>query len=353
MTKIIFEHVSARDKSGSHLDGVSMIIEDGDYVAVLGPTGAGPSELLKVVAGLIPLTSGKLIFDHKEVTTLPPEDRYVGMIFEQFNLFPHLSVIDNILYGPRMRRMDLNERRKVAEEIISMVRLDGRENAVSRELSGGMMQRVGIARAIVAGAKILLLDQPYRALDAKIRAEMRLEIRNLVKGLKLTAIHSTHETEEAMLVADKIAIFNNGKLEQFGTPEEVFNNPTSEFVATFLAETNVWDIDNINETSIEVGSLNIKYNPNSYSGEYSRIGVRQHAIDIFVSEDDIPSSWNRFEGIITKVRLLGEFIRITVNVDGTTVVIRELLNPTLEHLSKMIGTKIWIAFSINEVKLFK
>ena len=190
MTKIVLENVNAKHKSGANLIDVSMLIEDGEYVAVLGPTGSGPSELLKVIAGLLPITSGKIFFDGIDVSDLPPEDRHIGMVFEQFNLFPHLSVMDNLLYGPRMRRSNIEKKTKVASEIINMVRLNGREDAISRELSGGMQQRVGIARALVADSQLLLLDQPYRALDAKIRAEMRLEVRNIVKGIGISCLHS-------------------------------------------------------------------------------------------------------------------------------------------------------------------
>lgn len=354
MTRIELNNVSTTDKSGAKLRNVSLDIAEGEYIAILGPTGAGPSELLKVVAGLIPVITGNISFDGNNVTSLPPEDRHIGMVFEQFNLFPHLSVLDNLLYGPRMRQADLKKKMKVVEEIISLVRLDGREQAISRELSGGMQQRVGIARAIVAGAKIMLLDQPYRALDAKIRAEMRLEIRNIVKGLGITAIHSTHETEEAMLIADKIAIFNDGTLEQFGTPQEVFQHPKSEFVATFLAESNAWDISIFeNEYVVPANtSLQILYDHNEYTETYSKVVIHQHAIDLFFDEAQVPAQWNKFHGKISKVRLLGEFIRITVDIDGFLVQTRELLNPTLEKMFKLVNEEVWIGFPISEVKLF-
>lgn len=353
MTKIILDEIIAKHKSGAKLDNVSFEIQSGEYIAVLGPTGAGPSEILKVIAGLLPIQGGRIFFDEKDISQLPPEDRGIGMIFEQFLLFPHLSVLDNLLYGPRMCREDIEEKTKIAEEIISMVRLDGRENAISRELSGGMQQRVGVARAIVAGAKILLLDQPYRALDAKIRAEMRIEVRNIVKNLGLTAVHSTHETEEAMLLADKVAIFNNGKLEQFDTPTKVFDHPKTEFVASFLAESNVWDIKT-KDGVVFLKDIEIKYDMNEYPSEkYSRLVLRQHAIDLFFSNEKIPKEWNKFLSTITKVRLLGEFIRISVEVDGTEFIVRDLLNPELNDPLQLVGKQISIAFPIHEVKLFE
>ncbi|MCY3413047.1 MAG: ABC transporter ATP-binding protein [Candidatus Heimdallarchaeota archaeon] len=353
MTKIELHGISTSHKSGAKLDNVSFSINEGEYIAVLGPTGAGPSEILKVVAGLLPVDAGSITFDDNDVTHYPPEDRHVGFVFEQFNLFPHLSVLDNLLYGPRMRRESIEDKMKVAEEVLSMVRLDGREDAISRELSGGMQQRVGIARAITAGAKILLLDQPYRALDAKIRAEMRLEVRNIVKGLGISCIHSTHETEEAFMVADRIAIFNDGKLEQIGTPQEVFNHPVSEFVASFLAESNVWDISISNNKVVLGNQISFDFNHKEYESEsYSRAVLRQHAIDLFFNENTIPSSWNHLQGKVTKVRLLGEFIRITVLCDGMEFVVRDLLNPDLKNPLKLVGRDLFIGFPVDELKLF-
>ena len=352
MTQIRLKNISTSHKSGAELKNVDMIVEEGEYIAVLGPTGSGPSEILKVVAGLLNISAGNVYFNDKEVTDLPPEDRNISMVFEQFNLFPHLSVLDNLLYGPRMRKANIPEKMKVAEEIISMVRLDGREQAISRELSGGMQQRVGVARAIVAGADILLLDQPYRALDAKIRAEMRLEIRNIVKGLKLSCIHSTHETEEAMLVADRIAIFNDGRLEQIGTPEEVFNSPKSEFVASFLAESNVWNTEIVNGLVKIDDNIVINYDKLKYPNpQYSKLVIRQHAIDLFF-ETSPPQDWIDLDGKIIKVRLLGEFIRISVLVENTIFIIRELLNPDLRNPLDLVDRDVIIAFPLDEVKLF-
>ncbi|MDH5644503.1 MAG: ABC transporter ATP-binding protein, partial [Candidatus Heimdallarchaeota archaeon] len=242
MASIELQNVTVKIGNNILLDNVSLKVDDGAYIGLLGPSNGGPSFVLKVIAGLLPIYSGKIFIDEVDVTDSHPEDRNVGFIFEQFNLFPHLTVLDNILYGPRVKGIDLTTKEREAKEVISMVRLENRESALSKELSGGMQQRTGIARAITAGAKILLLDQPYRALDAKIREEMRFEIRELVKELGMTAIHSTHETEEAMLTSDKIAVFNEGKLLQFDNPETVYKIPVNAFVAGFLAESNKFQV---------------------------------------------------------------------------------------------------------------
>ncbi len=351
MTSLELRNISATSKTGAKLRNISLKVEEGDYIVLLGPTGSGPTEVLQVIAGLLKVDSGEILLNGREITDLPPEDRNVSMVFEQFNLFPHMSVLDNLLYSARVRREDIAQKEKVAEEIISMVRLDGREDAISRELSGGMQQRVGVARAVVASSEILLLDQPYRALDAKIRAELRMEVRNIVKGLNLSCVHSTHETEEAMLVADKVAIFKDGHLEQFGTPEEIFDNPATAFVASFLAESNNWDVREMGEKVRISEQVALDYDRENYSGDYSKVIIRQHAIDLFFDEDP-PEGWSSYEGTITKIRLLGESIRITVRVGDVDFIVRELINPNLRTVDRLEGQRVVLGFPVEEVRLY-
>lgn len=351
MTKIQLESVSATSKDGAKIDDVDLVINSGEYIAILGPTGSGPSELLKIIAGIIKIEKGRILFDDVDTTNFPPEDRNLGYVFEQFNLFPHLSVLDNLLFGPKMRNENLEQKTKVAEEIISMVRLNGREDAISKELSGGMQQRVGLARAIVAGAKVLLLDQPYRALDAKIRSEMRIEVKEIVKELGITCLHATHETEEAFLVADRIVIFNNGKIEQFGSQKDVFTHPKSEFVASFLAESNVWDVRVENKSIILPSGLKIQTETVLPSNK-TKLVIRQHAIDLFRNISDIPKGWISLKGKIIKIRLLGQFYRFSVQVENEIILAKELLRPDMKTPFDLLNQEITIAFSEDKLKLF-
>ncbi|OLS26517.1 MAG: Spermidine/putrescine import ATP-binding protein PotA [Candidatus Heimdallarchaeota archaeon LC_2] len=348
MSQIELKNVTVELDGKLLLENVSLLINDGEYVGLLGPTGSGPSYILQVISGLLKVTSGQILIDEIDVTLSPPEDRHVGFIFEQFNLFPHLNVLGNLLFGPRMRREDLEIKTKVAREIISLVRLDGREDAYPKELSGGMQQRVGIARAVTAGAKIMLLDQPYRALDAKIREEMRFEIREIVKDLRLTAVHATHETEEAMIISDRIAIFNEGKIEQIGTPEDVFINPSNLFVATFLAESNIWEAEGANE-KVSIGNLSFDLEEES-TGK-GKVVIRHQTCNLFIDEPEGP---NVFSVKVLKIRILGEFIRFTVKVkDNIEVVCREMLNMKWKNPDQFIDQQLFLQIDPSEIKFYK
>jgi ABC-type Fe3+/spermidine/putrescine transport system ATPase subunit len=348
MSGIELKNVVASLNGVTVLDNISLKVEKGEYVSLLGPSGEGPSLLLKLISGLLPITSGTVLIDGQNVTDAPPEDRYVGFVFEQFNLFPHLTVLGNLLYGPRMRREDLELKTKVAREIISMVRLDGRETAIPRELSGGMQQRVGIARAVTAGAQILLLDQPYRALDAKIRTEMRYEIREIVKELGLTALHATHDTEEAMVTADRIAVFSKGRLEQIDTPENIFTNPKSPFVATFMAESNQYDV-RITSNSIQLFGIDFPIQT-KIKGDATAI-IQQEAVRLYLEEPDQKD--NIAKGQIINIRLLGEFIRFTVQLsDGTSITSRELLSLKWSNLAETLNKPVFVVIEPSAIKLF-
>ncbi|MHA2251106.1 MAG: ABC transporter ATP-binding protein [Candidatus Kariarchaeaceae archaeon] len=349
MASIELQNVTVVEKGKVLLDKVTFQVDDGEYLGLLGPSGEGPSAILKLIAGLLPITSGKILISGIDVTNVPPEDRKVGFIFEQFNLFPHLTVLGNLLYGPRMRRDDLEIKTNVAKEIITMVRLDNREDAIPRELSGGMQQRVGIARAVTAGANIMLLDQPYRALDAKIRGEMRFEIREIIKELGLTALHATHEIEEGMVTADRLAVFSKGKLEQIDTPENVYEKPNSVFVASFLAESNHYKavaqngIASFSGIKLEVDE--------KISGEVSLI-IRHHVVEIFIDTEPLGS--NVLTGKITNIRLLGEFIRFVVKInEELNIVSREMLALRWSKPQEFLNQQVYVRVRPSSIKLFK
>jgi len=220
---------------------LNLTIKDGEYIAVLGPTGAGKTTTMYILAGLVQPTEGRILFDGKDVTDLPAEDRNVGFVFEEYNLFPRMTVEENVLFGPRVKALDINESRSVAKELFHLLNIAGKENNYPNEISGGQKQRVALARAIVSNAQLLIMDDPLRALDAKIREMLQIELRNLVKDLGLTCIHATHDIHEAMRVADKIAVFQQGRMVQFGTPNEIYNHPKTLEIATFLSECNVFE----------------------------------------------------------------------------------------------------------------
>ena len=205
---------------------------------LLGPSGCGKTTLLRLIAGLIEPDSGEIYIGDRRVDKVPPEDRDIGFVFQTFALFPHMTAWSNVIYGPKVKNFDAKQAETIGHEVLELVKLNERLNAYPSELSGGMMQRIAVARALAAGAKTLLLDEPLGQLDAKVRNEIRYEIRRMAKDLKLTAIHVTHDQAEAMSISDRIAVMKKGKIVQVGTSQELYMHPNSLFVAHFIGESN-------------------------------------------------------------------------------------------------------------------
>jgi len=240
MPSIKLENVTKRFGQTVAADGMSLEIEDQEYLCILGPTGAGKTTTLRIICGLTAPSSGKVLFDGKDVTNLEVEKREAVMLSQTYSLFPHMNVQENVLFGPSIKEWSERDCRRLARNMLEMVHLRGRAHAMPCELSGGMQQRTALARALASGSKILLLDEPLRALDARLRIELRKELRSLTKSLGLTCVHVTHDQDEALVMADRIAVVRRGKVVQVGTPKEVFENPNSPFVANFLGQSNFY-----------------------------------------------------------------------------------------------------------------
>jgi len=220
------------------LDHVSIDIHDGEYVAIIGPSGCGKTTFIKCLAGIVNPTEGEVYFDGKLVNGLPPEERGIGYVFQEIALFPHMDVWDNVTYGPRVRGWPRDRTRRTARELLDLIKLTARESALPRELSGGARQKTGVARALASGSNLIFFDEPLGALDAKVRVELRYEIRNLVRDLGLTAIHITHDQEEALSIADRIVVMKVGRFVEVGTPYELYLHPRTIFGANFVGEAN-------------------------------------------------------------------------------------------------------------------
>jgi ABC-type Fe3+/spermidine/putrescine transport system ATPase subunit len=219
-------------------DGLEITIGNGEYLCLLGPTGSGKTTVLRVIAGLTRPDRGTVLFDGRDVTALEPEERSAVLLSQTYSLFPTMTVAENILFGPAIRNVPEDEQKKMLMELLDLVRLTGRSDALPRELSGGMQQRNALARALATNPDVLLLDEPLRALDARLRIDLRHELRSLAKELGLTVIHVTHDQDEALVMADRIAVIRKGRIIQVGTPREVFDNPSSPFVANFVGQSN-------------------------------------------------------------------------------------------------------------------
>lgn len=233
---------------------LNLDVEEGEFLTMLGPSGCGKTTTLRMIAGFEVPTSGQIFLEGEDVDDKKPNERNVNTVFQNYALFPHMNVFDNIVFGLVEKKVKKDEIRSRVEEMIKLVQLDGMEKRMPAQMSGGQKQRVAIARALVNRPKVLLLDEPLGALDLKLRKQMQGELKALQRRLGITFIYVTHDQEEALTMSDRIAVMNRGRLEQVGTPEEVYNHPETKFVADFIGESNIIEgyIENMTDDSIEV-----------------------------------------------------------------------------------------------------
>ena len=219
----------------------NLTINEGEFVTFLGPSGCGKTTILRMLAGFETPTSGEILFNGKDISELPPNERKFNTVFQKYALFPHLNIYDNISFGLKEKKVPKNEIKKKVKRVLEIVDLEGFEKRKIDSLSGGQQQRIAIARAIVNEPRILLLDEPLSALDYKMRQEMQIELKNMHKELGITFIFVTHDQEEALMMSDKIVVMSKGQIQQVGTPEEIYNKPQNAFVADFIGESNIFD----------------------------------------------------------------------------------------------------------------
>jgi len=223
------------------VDDVSFAVEPGEFFAMLGPSGSGKTTCLRLVAGFDTPNSGQVLLDGADVSSMPPYERNVNTVFQDYALFPHMTVLENVAYGPRVRGVAKSEREPRAREMLELVQLAAQGARRPAQLSGGQRQRVALARALINRPKVLLLDEPLGALDLKLREEMQIELKSLQKKLGITFVFVTHDQGEALSMADRVAVFNQGRIEQLAAPRELYLNPATSFVARFVGSANVAD----------------------------------------------------------------------------------------------------------------
>jgi ABC-type Fe3+/spermidine/putrescine transport system ATPase subunit len=223
------------------VDALSLGIRHGEFLSLLGPSGCGKTTTLRLIAGFEHPDEGSLLLGGEDVSSRPPYKRDVNTVFQSYALFPHLTVLENVGYGLKQRRVDRAARERRAREALELVRLTGFEARRPRELSGGQQQRVALARALVMEPRVLLLDEPLGALDLKVRRELQIELKRIQERVGITFVYVTHDQEEAMVMSDRVAVMNGGRIEQLAEPREIYDNPASQFVAEFIGETNLID----------------------------------------------------------------------------------------------------------------
>lgn len=242
MSYLKIENISKQFSGKVALHGVDAEIEKGELVCILGPSGCGKTTLLRIIAGLETADQGKVLIDGKDCTMLPPSKRNFGIVFQSYALFPNMTVEQNILFGlSEQKKLNKEQQRAKASEVLALVDLWEHKNKYPAQLSGGQQQRTALARAIALSPGYLLLDEPLSALDAKVRAKLRLEIRNIQRELGITTIMVTHDQEEALTMADRIIVMNNAVIEQIGTPRTIYENPINKFVANFIGTMNFYE----------------------------------------------------------------------------------------------------------------
>jgi len=315
VAEVVLEKVSKSFGKKRALRDVDLTIQDGEYLVVLGPSGAGKTTLLRTIAGLLDADAGRILMDGVDVTRRPPDERQVAFMPQTYSLFPHLTVWGNTTFSPTVKGWPPSDQDLLAREMLSMVHLIERADAYPRELSGGMQQRCALARALAAEAEVLLLDEPLRALDARLRIELRNELRDLIRHVGTTTVHVTHDQEEALVVADRIAVLRNGELVEVGPAEYVYTHPSSPFVANFLGEMNFFEAHAYplegNMVRLVVAGTNLTAPAREGLLGHVLAGIRAEACGI------LPQEWGAgqgLEGIVRRRLFMGRRISLEVQV---------------------------------------
>lgn len=340
------------------VDHLNLEIKDGEFFTFLGPSGCGKTTTLRMIAGFYYPTKGVVRFGEKDMTRVPPEKRNTGMVFQNYALFPHMTVFENVAFGLRVRKVSQSDLKARVQDVLRKVRLEKYIDRQVSQLSGGQQQRVALARALVIEPEILLLDEPLSNLDAKLRDEMRSEILRLQQEYKITTIYVTHDQAEALSMSDRIAVFNFGVCQQVGTPSEIYNEPANDFVAGFIGEINLLSIkvDKIDQDQIYVSAQNgevVKklivhnrpFNFNSEDKGDLALSIRPESIKIFETQT---TGVNVFKGKIEAVEFFGSVVNISVNVDGLHMQVN-ILNNVRSSLKP--GSQVWVELPQDQIRI--
>ena len=305
------------------LDNVSLEVPSGALLALLGPSGSGKTTLLRIIAGLEVPDDGSVRYDDQDVTDVGVRERNVGFVFQHYALFRHMSVFDNIAFGLSVRDWPKARARERVQKLLALIQLEGLERALPSQLSGGQRQRVALARALAAEPRVLLLDEPFGALDAKVRQELREWLRRLHDEIHVTSVFVTHDQEEAFEVADRVAIMYRGHIEQVGSPGEIFEQPGSPFVMGFLGNVNVLR-GTVQRGRALVGGLDISYPQHPHDEARAATAfARAHELDILRARDGRPS----LEGKVADIRAAGAVVKVRVYAEPFGVVLSVDLTP--------------------------
>ncbi len=330
------------------LDGIDLAVAEGEFLSLLGPSGCGKTTTLNLIAGFLGPTRGQVLIDGVDVTGTPPHRRDLGVVFQHYALFPHMTVFENVAFGLRMRGAGRQEVAARVREALAMVRLEGYERAWPQQLSGGMQQRVALARAIVVRPRVLLLDEPLAALDKKLREQMRMELREIQRAVGIATVFVTHDQQEALGLSDRIAVMGRGRIEQIGTPREIYERPTARFVAEFVGASNVFPAEvrsaRAREAEVECEGLGhvrvsgLHGAPALVPGRRVELLIRPERVEVNAAGPEAP---NTFRARVLRATYLGSQTEAWVEA-GTGRRILVTLDERRSPVALTEGTEVWV-----------
>jgi sulfate/thiosulfate transport system ATP-binding protein len=335
-------HLTKRYGAFRALDDVSFTVRQGELLALLGPSGGGKTTLLRIIAGLERPDEGSVLFDGDDAIRRDPRDRGVGFVFQHYALFRHMTVFENVAFGlrvrPRAQRPEEAEIRRRVNELLSLVQLDYLGSRYPSQLSGGQRQRVALARALAVEPKVLLLDEPFGALDAKVRQELRRWLRRLHAEIHLTSVFVTHDQEEALELANRVVIINEGRIEQDGTPEEVVEHPATPFVVNFLGQVNIFH-GRVQDGKALLGPLALEYPEHPHTEARTAAGYsRPHELAVSRTDADGGGLW----AVVTDVRVSGAIVKLEVLDDERRPIQVELGREQYESIRAIVGERVYV-----------
>ena len=325
------------------VEDVTFSVEDGEFVTLLGPSGSGKSTILRCVAGLELPSDGNIIVDQEDVTHIPVQERKVGFVFQHYALFKHINVLQNISFGLKVRGVDARTRTEKAKELIELIGLNGMEKRLPSQLSGGQRQRVALARALAPAPKLLLLDEPFGALDTRLRKTLRVWLRNLHDQIGLTTLLVTHDQDEAFELSNRVLVVNKGRVEQDASPKKIFNEPSTEFVATFVGESN--HVDGVTfQNQVKWGPLHFPLTSHQQDGVQAAVYFRP--IDVYVSsevEEDC------IKGTIQSIQFLGAFELLNIYLGESYSIIAQIPQGVSVQSNFFVGKRVFISITAYHV----
>ncbi|GLO68506.1 spermidine/putrescine import ATP-binding protein PotA [Phaeobacter inhibens] len=323
--------------STTAVDDVSVDIAEGEFFSLLGPSGCGKSTTLRMIAGFESISSGEIELDGRGVSALPPEKRDIGFVFQNYAIFPHMNVFDNIAFGLRLRKLPADDIKKRVTAALEQVGMSGLEARLQNEMSGGQQQRVALARVLVTEPRILLLDEPLSALDKNLREEMKFWIKNLQSNLGITTIYVTHDQGEALTMSDRIAVMKDGKIAQLGTPRDIYQRPKDVFVAKFIGESSLLQgkVTEVSETGCTFAaagqSFKAMMRPDLKVGDAAALVLRPE--QVLVSDTTPGEDWNGASGTVTSISYQGATLRYELAVGDQTIISESAIGPDTPELA--------------------